>query len=170
MHRMKLSEWAQVGEVVGMVAVVLSLLLVVYSIDQNTQALRGSNVNILFERHAELTSHFIADPSMAEILVKMRQPDRQLTEVEAVRWEKYRLNLLDIWAMAWGRQRQSLLTDEGWEAWNTYFADTFSRGTERLGRAEWESLKPGFETSFWQHVGRELGYLETGRPITPETP
>ena len=61
MRKLSLSEWAQIGEVVGMVAVVFSLLMVVYSINQNTIALRGSNANLIFERHAELQALFIAD-------------------------------------------------------------------------------------------------------------
>ena len=40
--RLSLAEWAQLGEVVGVFAVLASLLLVIYSINQNTTALRGA--------------------------------------------------------------------------------------------------------------------------------
>ena len=53
MKKLSLSEWAQVGEVVGMVAVVLSLLMVVYSLNQNTEAIQGETGNLIFERHAD---------------------------------------------------------------------------------------------------------------------
>ena len=63
---MKLSEWAALGEVIGTIAVFVSLLFVVYSINQNTVALQGSSENILFEMHADLANHFISDASMAK--------------------------------------------------------------------------------------------------------
>jgi hypothetical protein len=109
MRKITLSEWADIGEVVGMVAVVISLVFVVFSLNQNTAAIHGSTENILFERHADLANQFMLDPSLAEILVKMRSDDPELTEIEAVRWEKYQLNLLDIRALAFNRYQRDLL-------------------------------------------------------------
>ena len=50
MRKLSLSEWAAIGELVGTFAVFVSLLFVVYSINQNTAAIQGSTENILFER------------------------------------------------------------------------------------------------------------------------
>lgn len=157
-RKLTLAEWAEIGEVIGMVAVVVSLLLVVYSINQNTQALRGATDNLLFEQHAELQASFITDESMAAILAKLRRGESQLTAAEAVRWEKYRFNLLDIWAMAFMRYRDGLMGEEAWQAWNTYFQDTFTRGPEQLTKAEWDGLVQGFPPGFWEHVQRSLGF------------
>jgi hypothetical protein len=41
-------------------------------------------------------------------------------------------------------------------AWDTYFADIFSRGGERLSRAQWEELHAGFDKDFWAHAGAAL--------------
>ncbi len=159
MRKLSLSEWAQLGDVIGMVAVVASLLVVVYSIDQNTQALQGANGNVIFERHAELDNHFISDPAMAAILLKKRRGEPPLSEIEAVRWDKYRLNLIDIWAMAHGRNAQGLMLEAEWVAWNGYFVTTFANGPERLGRAEWEAWTYAYGNDFWDFVGRELGHI-----------
>lgn len=51
MRRLTLSEWAAVGEIVGTIAVVISLVFVVYGLNQNTAAIHGSTENIIFERH-----------------------------------------------------------------------------------------------------------------------
>lgn len=159
MAKMRLSEWAQIGEVIGMVAVVLSLVLVAYSIRQNTAALQGATGNLVFERHSELTTHFMTDPSLAAILAKMSGPEPGLDPVEAIRWERYQLNLLDIWAMAYNRHRQDLLGPEQWNAWNTYFTQLFREGGERMSYAMWEEYTYGFDPDFWAHVKRSL-YLE----------
>lgn len=158
MRKLSLTEWAEIGEVIGMVAVVASLLLVVYSINQNTRALQGTTDNLIFERHAELQAAFIEDESLAAILVKLQQPDPRLSKIEEVRWWKYRLNLLDIWAMAYLRHREGLMGPQEWQAWNRYFVTTFNDGAERLSQAEWEELKYGFDPDFWDHVRRSLGF------------
>ena len=86
MRILSLSEWAAIGEIIGTVAVVISLLFVVFSLNQNTAAIHGSTENIIFEMHADLTNQFMLDPTLAEILVKMRGDSPQLSAIEAVRW------------------------------------------------------------------------------------
>ncbi len=85
MKKLNLGEWAAIGEIVGTIAVVVSLLFVVLSLSQNTAAIHGSTENIIFEMHAELANQFMLDPTLAEILVKMRSENPQLTDIEAVR-------------------------------------------------------------------------------------
>ena len=155
-RRLTLSEWVAVGELVGTVCVLVSLLFVIYSINQNTAALQGSTENLLFERHTDLVNHFMEDPSLAAILVKMRGENPQLDEIEAVRWEKYQLHLLDIWALAFNRFQRGLLAEDEWQAWDRYFTETFRTGGEKLSRERWEELRYGFGDGFWAHVKMAL--------------
>ncbi len=69
----------------GTIAVVVSLLFVVFSLNQDTAAMHGSTENIIFEIHAELANQFMLDPTLAETLVKMRSDNPQLTDIDAVR-------------------------------------------------------------------------------------
>jgi len=156
MRRLTLTEWAAIGEIIGTAAVVISLVFVMYSLNQNTAAIHGSTENIIFERHTDLANQFMLDPSLAAILVKMRNPKPQLSDVEAVRWEKYQLNLLDIWALAYNRHQRDLLSDSQWIAWNRYFSTVFSEGGEKLTKPRWQELEYGFDAEFWSHVGHSL--------------
>ena len=163
MKKLTLIEWAAAGEIIGTVAVVISLLVVAYSIDRNTAATHASNENILFERHAELANQFMLDPTLAAILVKRRNGDVDLSDVEAVRWEKYELNLLDIWAMAYNRHERELLAENQWIAWDTYFTHMFSSGGEAVSKTRWEELQYGFDHDFWEHVGAALFDDQSGK-------
>ena len=96
------------------------------------------------------------DPSLAEILVKMRGESPELTEIEAVRWEKYQLNLLDTWALAYNRYERDLLAPQQWNEWDQYFIELFRTGGERLSREQWEEWKYGYGDDFWSHVGQSL--------------
>ena len=115
MRKLSLSEWASLGELIATLAVVVSLVFVVLGIRQNTAAVQGGTENLLFELHADLANQFIEDPSMAAIAVKLRSGEGQLTPVESVRWEKYHLNMLDIWALAHTRNERGLLGQDQWE-------------------------------------------------------
>ena len=155
MRRLSLSEWASIGELVGTFAVFVSLMFVVYSINQNTAAIQGSTENILFERIGDLSAQVIGDPALAAIVVK-RRAGAELTDVEAVRWEKYQLVLLDMWALAFNRHRRGLLAPDQWSAWDGYFEEIFSTGPERMREAQWDSLAYGYDPLFWEHVGIAL--------------
>jgi hypothetical protein len=128
MRKLDLSEWASLGELVGTLAVVVSLFFVVHSVNQNTAAIQGSTENLIFERHTELTTNFMLDPSLAAILAKMRGENPTLSEVEAIRWEKYQLNLLDTWALAYNRYERGLLAPQQWNEWDRYFTELFRTG------------------------------------------
>lgn len=156
MRKLSLTEWAALGEVIATVAVVISLSFVVYSLNQNTNALQGSMENVLFEQHGALASQFISDPSFADILVRKRAGQSEFTAVESVRWEKYQLNLLDIWALAHTRYQRKLLSEDQWEAWDVYFTALFSSGGERISKARWDGLRRGFGADFWHHVDDAL--------------
>jgi len=154
--KLTLSEWAATGEIVGTIAVVISLLFVAYSINRNTDATQASSENILFERHTELANQFMIDATLAELMVKRRNGNADLTEVESIRWEKYELNMLDIWALAHNRYQRELLSEDQWVTWDRYFTHMFSNEGEAISKTRWEELQYGFDTQFWRHVGTAL--------------
>jgi hypothetical protein len=164
MRKLTLTEWAQVGEVVGMVAVVISLVIVVFSIQQNTSAMQSANVNSVFERHAELQDHFISDPTFAAVLAKKRSGDDHLSEVESIRWEKYQLNLMDLWAMLFRQNQEGLMPEGEWHGWNTYLTTAFTTGDERITSEWWARYVTGFGPDFWQHVNNSLVSQEGQAP------
>lgn len=49
MKKMTLSQWAQVAEIGGTLAVVISLLTVVWSINQNTAAMSARGVDDIYD-------------------------------------------------------------------------------------------------------------------------
>jgi hypothetical protein len=158
MRKLQLGEWAAIGELIGTAAVVISLIFVGYSLRQNTDAVQGSTENLIFESHAALVDHFISDPSMADILARMRTDDPQLTEAETIRWETYQTNLLDIWALAYLRHERDLLADRHWKAWDDYFRYKFSYEAERLSFERWQELEYGYEKRFWAHVRSSVDF------------
>jgi len=102
MVNMNLAEWAAVAEILGMVTVIVSLLLVVRSISQNTAAMHTANDNFIYERQDAILTTLVTDPSMAELQIK-HQNNEQLSEVEHVRmWNQLFRDML-MWELAFNR-------------------------------------------------------------------
>ena len=66
------------------------------------------------------------------------------------------MNLLDIWAMAYMRHRDDMLSDDQWRAWDGYFSELFKNGGEKLSRLRWGQLEYGYDHGFWEHMGEAI--------------
>jgi hypothetical protein len=153
--KLTLTEWVEIAELVAAAGVILSLLLVVYSLERNTAALQGGTENLLFESHSGLAEHMVSDPSLVAIRLKVRDGE-DLSEAEKVRWNTYQDLLLDVWAVAYLRHEEGLLADRSWQAWNGFFVDQFRSTDLRLTERRWEELVEGFDAGFWGHVRTSL--------------
>jgi len=152
MRKPGLTEWAVIGGLIASVGFVVSLLFVANSVNRNIDVQQASTENLIFELHAQLANQVLADPSFARILFKMRSFRPELDQIEAIRWEKYQMGLLDIWSMAYRRHQVQLLSDEQWKAWDEYFTVLFTDGGEKLSRLRWEQLQSAYDDGFWTHV------------------
>lgn len=151
MRRLTLAEWVEVAELVAALGVIVSLLLVVYSLERNTAALQGGTENLLFESHTALAGRMVDDPSLVEIRLKVRRGEA-LSDLEAIRWDTYQSLLLDVWAMAYMRHREDLLAEQHWRNWDIFFSDHFRTSDLRLTEQRWAQLVEGFDPGFWAHV------------------
>ena len=151
MRNLSLAEWVDVAELVAAMGVIVSLLLVVYSLERNTAALHGGTENLLFESHTALAERMVDDPSLVEIRLKVRNGG-SLSQLDTVRWHTYQELMLDIWAMAYMRRQEDLLAERHWRNWDTYFTGEFRDGDLRLTGTRWEALVDGFDAGFWAHV------------------
>jgi hypothetical protein len=65
MQKLKLSEWASIAEVMGAIAVVLSLIYVGLEINENTTEVREANRQQLVNRSFSATGRVAESPSLA---------------------------------------------------------------------------------------------------------
>jgi hypothetical protein len=145
---MTLTEWAAVAEILGMVAVVASLLLVARSITQNTAAMHTSNDNFLYERQDAIIATLVTDASMAELQVKHAN-NELLSDVEHVRmWNQHFRDML-MWELAFVRFSEGLFSTAQWRHWD----DAYS--TQFLGEfppSWWAEARPWVNNYFAEHV------------------
>ena len=124
MTELTLNEWAAISEILGVLAVVVSLLLVVGSIRQNTAAMQTTNDNFLYERQDAIVATLATNPLLAEISVK-HDNDEDLSEVEQRQlWNQMFRDLL-LWELAFVRLKEGLFSPTQWSEWNRVYSIQF---------------------------------------------
>ena len=153
MKKLNLIEWAAVSEIIGTAAVVVSLLFVAYSINNNSAVMQASNDNFLFElQHARIRD-FITSPGMASIYVKHNQ-DEELSEEEQeiLFWDQ--TLQLSTWEIAFTRYRDGQFSSKQWEGWDNYFKVGF---ISEFPEESWAKLRDFFAEDFRSHVDAAYG-------------
>jgi len=121
------------GEFVGAVGVVVSLVYLGLQLRQNTSSVRASSFNSMIQNSIRLLEHTFADSEFAALLARAERDPADLSLEERVRWDAYmtavfrhfgnlvyqnRVGALD--AQMWESYRQDLkehLRSPHWAAW-----------------------------------------------------
>ena len=120
MRILKLTEWTAIAEIIGTIAVVVSLLFVVTSINHNTKVIQASNDNFIYELQFARTRDIVASPGMALIYTKVNRK-MELSEEEQERFYWDKMQELSTWELAFNRHRDGLFSTAQWIGWNNYF-------------------------------------------------
>ncbi len=147
MKKLGLSEWAAVAEIAGTIGVVISLLMVVYSLNQNTIAISGQGVNDIYDGYREMQLAMIENPEMVMITKRGMADFDSLSESDQELYKLYVAMNLDLWDRMTTREREGLISPETSEAWHAFFREWTSRN---VSRALWEQEKWGWPGAWFQ--------------------
>jgi len=142
---MDLATLAQLGEFVGGLFVVVSLVYLAYQVRQNTTSLRAENYARVLERLSTLQSNLSSDAELNRIVVVGAQTPEALTRTERMRltWSLY--ELLGAAEFVFHQHRAGALPTEVWERWQA----TLVWWLSNPGIQRWWAAKPSpFSASF----------------------
>jgi hypothetical protein len=142
MRRLHLSEWASLAEVVGTIAVVISLLFVAYSLERNTTAVSGQFADQLYASVREMELALMRDPKMIEVLALGREEPEKLSKTQREQYKLWAGIYIDMWELMYRRQSQGLIQPETVHGWDEYFENWAKRN---LPSEIWEELR-------WQYT------------------
>ena len=148
MSMLDLSGWAALAEIVGTVAVVLSLLLVAYSIKRNTDEMEITNSNFLYQLDAQIAGDLSRDVGLATMLVKMAQ-EKALTDVEKIQYVALQERYLGLLEIAWTQYKSGSLAFIDWRDWDKYLSDFVTDG---LPKEWWIECRSRYKPEFADHV------------------
>lgn len=130
------------GEFIGALGVVISLVYLAQQMRQNTTSVRAASFNSMVQNSIRLLEHAFRDSEFADFLHRAETDPDSLTRGERVRWDSYmtaafrhfgnlvyqhRVGALDqqMWA-SYQRTLRDDLERPGWEAWFARHRHLFS--------------------------------------------
>ena len=120
MKNWNLRDWGVFAEIVGAIAVVLSLLFVAFSINRNTNELRGAAWERMLDR-AEMTSQMVVESAdLARIVVAGESDPDALTPEEYFRFRHFAGIRFGAWESVFGHHQLGRINSRTWGLWHEY--------------------------------------------------
>ncbi len=157
MKKLKLQEWGVIAEISGAVAVVLSLLFVAFSINQNTDALRVEAWERILDR-SELSSQMLAESAdLARIVATGQSDPDALTAEEYFRFRHFAGMRFGAWESVFGHYVLGRIDSRTWGLWHVYYIGVLNfPGYRKV----WLETQGGFDPQFREIL--QTDYLGKG--------
>ena len=108
---------AAAGEIVGALAVVVSLVYVAYQVKQNTAALNVSTHQELVANQNTVLDLIAGDPQICALMVKADTEYENLTAAEQKQFMFLYVSIMNVFQCAYSNYKTGLLDQEIWESW-----------------------------------------------------
>ena len=161
MSRLSLSELASIAEIIGAVAVVISLIYVAQSLRDNTAAVQSASVLELANASREGLLAIASDPDLARIRMEGDRDPGSLEEVDALRYFLFYRQLWISFQNAWVQWGLGAVEDEIWAGYNTGMCGIISvPGPSQEWPRHAPVLHPGFVRLVESCQGEADGFAE----------
>ena len=143
-----LPELGALGELIGAIAVVVSLIYLSRQVKANTEALRTANAATVQANFVQLAGTFTTDREAGEVVLRALEGDDSLTRVERLAAHGWFFNALKAGELAHQQYRGGHLDPDLWEATLTHFRAYWETpGMRRYWADRRASFVPEFRTT-----------------------
>ncbi len=150
------------GEFVGALGVVISLVYLARQMSQNTISVRAASFNSMTENSIRILEHSFRDADFAEFLHRAERDPSSLSPMEVVRWDAYMTAVYRHFGNLVYQYRVGVLDRQMWHS----YRDTLKRHLRTPSwRAWFEENEADFSTSLVELVQRSVRELEAERPV-----
>ena len=139
---------AAISEIVGTIAVIVSLAFVVRSVDQNTDALQNTNLNHVYDRLDSLNSDIATNPQLA-ITYANKVFDLKNIDADEAQFLVTMRRELNQWEQYFKWYEDRLLDDHDWAGWDDYYRTLFITA---FPKEWWQSMRKYYKSDFSSHV------------------
>ena len=119
---MNIQDWGALGELVGAVAVVATLVFLTTQIRQNTRTMRASAVQVAMGKSADLMTLLLKDQELHDLFWRFYRGE----QLGAEQWQRlsmfHTMNLRNVQSALY-QLEQGLFDEETFELWNRGLAD-----------------------------------------------
>jgi hypothetical protein len=150
-----LNELADIGEFIGGIAVVVTLIYLALQIRQNTNAVLSNTQQSLFDNWADLSNRILEHPSvpLPQLMLKARDNREELDSEETLRFESLATRIFGMYETTFYHQQQGLLDEKFWRVYDSYYRDNLvGEGFQEF----WRSHRSWFHEDFRKYVDSEV--------------
>ena len=156
------------GEFVGALGVVTSLIYLARQMSQNTFSVRAASFNSMTENSIRLLEPSFKDGDFADFLHRAEQDPSSLSPNEMVRWDAYMTAVYRHFGNLVYQYRVGVLDEQMWQSYRF----TLKEHLRTLSWQTWfEQNRQSFSVSLADLVGEATRELEDeGHELSPSTP
>lgn len=148
------------GEFIGAVGVVISLVYLAQQMSQNTTSVRAASFNSMVQNSLRLLEHAFRDSEFAAFLARAEGNPYALSEEEKVRWDAYMTAAFRHFGNLVYQYRVGAIDRQMWES----YARTLKQHLRTPSWGEWYRANAHlFSTSLTEQVEASLREIETER-------
>lgn len=147
-----MSRWV---ETLGLVAVVLSLILVARELQQNTEATIGETSRGFLGMLVEIDA-WVVDADFAALVARVEAGETELTATEAMQYSVWIYNKFNICENVYDRRAAGLVSEEYWLAWEGGCAALLE---PPFAREVWHQRRQWYGPAFRAHFDEKADSL-----------
>ena len=142
-----------VGEVMGAIAVVVSLLYVAVQIRQNTKIVAANTIQAVSTASSDITMRLAESSELSELLTKMFSEPENLTPKESMRMELILRAAFRNYENYYYQHKRGYLEDD---MWTGYRHTMLTQVAGPFGEAWWKTHQVAFGKSFVDFVNSNI--------------
>ena len=149
MSKLKLSDLAQIAEIIAAVAVVISLIYVGREVQSNTRAVRGAAMQAVATTDAAALLAVATDATLSEVIRRGHEGSEELTTADAFRYETF---MRQFWLSMQNIYQQSELELIDQSVWDSYTSVICGMWDRSGARQTWQDHVEVLDSEFAARV------------------
>ena len=160
-----LQDLGNLGEFVGAIGVVISLVYLGRQLVQNTQSVRAASFNSMVQNSIRLSEHAFRDSEFAAFLARAQDDPTSLSAEESVRWDSY---MNAVWRHFGNLQYAHRVGTLDNQMWNAYKATL----KDHLRTPSWAQWFLDHRELFSHALGQQVdeALAEIAAEVPPDAP
>ena len=138
-----------VGEIVGALAVVASLLYLAIQIRHSRKESQAASRDSMARMTTDILLRVSENPDLASIFRRGQESIESLTDDEALRFTTLLYSIFESWETTFSQWQRGRLTNDDWSKWEIIIGQYMSQPGTRFF---WESFYTRFDKSFAEYV------------------
>ncbi len=151
-----LEQYALAAEIIGAIAVVISLVYVGTSVDQNTNAIKVSNHQALVAMDME-KNDWLRDSEFAAIHLIAMDDVGKLSPVQRIQYSTFVANTFNAWEFAFITYNNGMMDGNIWDGWDGFYRVVLEEKSHQLF---WREGREGFSPEFRSYVDSVLAAID----------